>query len=238
MRRFKHNDVHHLSTLLDTHVHSSNDSLVVTEGVFSMDGDVAPLADIAIVAKDRAWLAVDDAHGIGVLGSEGQGSCSAQGVIPDVLIVTFGKAFGLSGAAILCDAATGDFLTQFARHHVYSTALPPSQAHALNHALSMIQTQNWRREKLTELKSVFNEQLKGFEQVVETSTPINPIIIGSAIKATEIALGLKNRGLGVTAIRTPTVPVNQSRLRVTLTAAHTIDQVMKLTTCLKLTLKG
>ncbi|WP_295894165.1 8-amino-7-oxononanoate synthase [uncultured Vibrio sp.] len=238
MRRFRHNDTRHLSTLLDLNEHEMSGSLVVTEGVFSMDGDVAPLYEMNNAINGRAWLAVDDAHGIGVLGSEGQGSCSAQGIKPDVLIVTFGKAFGLSGAAILCNESTGDYLTQFARHHVYSTAMPPAQAHALTHATTMIQTQHWRREKLIELKTIFNESLKDFEQVVETKTPINPIIIGRAEQATKLALELNEKGFGVTAIRTPTVPSNQSRLRVTLSAAHSIEQVTKLSSCLNTTLQG
>ncbi|MGF1721265.1 8-amino-7-oxononanoate synthase [Vibrio kyushuensis] len=233
MRRFKHNDTEHLTSLLSACENITSHRLVVTEGVFSMDGDVSPLSSIAEATKNRAWLAVDDAHGIGVLGDEGQGSCYAKGVKPNILVVTFGKAFGLSGAAILCDSDTGDYLTQFARHHVYSTAIPPSQAYALSHAITMIQTQNWRREKLTELKSVFNSRLHSFEQVIETETPINPIIVGSTENAVTAANQLNQSGFGVTAIRTPTVPVNMARLRVTLTAAHSVNQVKQLSTCLQ-----
>ncbi len=145
MKRFLHNDPQSLSKLL------TEEALVVTEGVFSMDGDLAPLADLNAVCEGKAWLAVDDAHGIGVLGEQGSGSCSHANVRPDLLVVTFGKAFGLSGAAILCSEEVGDYLTQFARHHVYSTAMPPSQAYALTHAVGMIQSQDWRREKLAEL---------------------------------------------------------------------------------------
>ncbi|MEZ8823062.1 8-amino-7-oxononanoate synthase [Vibrio amylolyticus] len=238
MRRFKHNDDSHLSSLLNLYEHNCGSSLVMTEGVFSMDGDMAPLNALNKVIGDRAWLAVDDAHGIGVLGKEGQGSCAAQDLKPNVLVVTFGKAFGLSGAAILCDASTGDYLTQFARHHVYSTAMPPSQAYALTKALEMIKTQQWRRDKLAELKSVYSENLSRFEQVIKTETPINPIIIGEAEQATKAALALNKAGFGVTAIRSPTVPSNQSRLRVTLTAAHSVDQVKSLSSCLEVTLQG
>ncbi len=103
MKRFQHNDVAHLARLLDEQV----TTLVVTEGVFSMDGDQAPLAEIQAALGSNAWLAVDDAHGVGVLGERGAGSCQAAGIKPQVLVVTFGKAFGLSGAAILCDAALG-----------------------------------------------------------------------------------------------------------------------------------
>ncbi|MGC9402675.1 8-amino-7-oxononanoate synthase [Vibrio genomosp. F10 str. 9ZC157] len=229
MRRFRHNDTDHLASLLKDPMSETANKLVVTEGVFSMDGDKAPLQSISNLIGETAWLAVDDAHGIGVLGDEGKGSCDIHQVKPNILIVTFGKAFGLSGSAILCDSDVGDYLTQFARHHVYSTAIPPAQAYALSHALHMIQTQHWRREKLFNLKSILNDQLSGFEQVIETQTPINPIIIGGCDQALSAAQKLEQLGLGVTAIRAPTVPANMSRLRITLTASHTDNQVKQLT---------
>ncbi|OEF08271.1 8-amino-7-oxononanoate synthase [Vibrio genomosp. F10] len=229
MRRFRHNDTDHLASLLKDPMSETANKLVVTEGVFSMDGDKAPLQSISNLIGETAWLAVDDAHGIGVLGDEGKGSCDIHQVKPNILIVTFGKAFGLSGSAILCDSDVGDYLTQFARHHVYSTAIPPAQAYALSHALHMIQTQHWRREKLFHLKSILNDQLSGFEQVIETQTPINPIIIGGCDQALSAAQKLEQLGLGVTAIRAPTVPANMSRLRITLTASHTDNQVKQLT---------
>ncbi|MGC9460441.1 8-amino-7-oxononanoate synthase, partial [Vibrio genomosp. F10] len=204
MRRFRHNDTDHLASLLKDPMSETANKLVVTEGVFSMDGDKAPLQSISNLIGETAWLAIDDAHGIGVLGDEGKGSCDIHQVKPNILIVTFGKAFGLSGSAILCDSDVGDYLTQFARHHVYSTAIPPAQAYALSHALHMIQTQHWRREKLFNLKSILNDQLSGFEQVIETQTPINPIIIGGCDQALSAAQNLEQLGLGVTAIRAPT----------------------------------
>ncbi|MCK6262844.1 8-amino-7-oxononanoate synthase [Vibrio sp. ZSDE26] len=233
MRRFKHNDVDQLSQMLASNSKDQLNQLVVTEGVFSMDGDTAPLSALSDAVRNRAWLAVDDAHGIGVLGGEGRGSCNAQGVQPNILVVTFGKAFGLSGAAILCDRDTGDYLTQFARHHVYSTAIPPSQAYALSHALSMIKSQQWRRDKLAELKEAFNSSLKKHTEVIETQTPICPIIIGSSEKASVAAQRLNHLGLGVTAIRPPTVPMNMARLRITLTAAHSFEQLKRLSSSLE-----
>ena len=225
MKRFKHNDVQHLESLLSR----SPQSLVVTEGVFSMDGDQAPLEDIASLTNEYdGWLAVDDAHGIGVLGERGAGSCNAAQVSPDILVVTFGKAFGLSGAAILCSSEVGDYLTQFARHHVYSTAMPPSQAFALSHACQMIQTQEWRREKLIELGGIYAEQMKGIQGFVDTKTPIKPFVIGEAQAALSIAEELKRNQIWVTAIRPPTVPVGTARLRITLTANHTQKQVNQL----------
>ncbi|MGD1392678.1 8-amino-7-oxononanoate synthase [Vibrio harveyi] len=230
MKRFKHNDIEHLSSLIS----AEDNNLVVTEGVFSMDGDCAPLADIADVTSNHdAWLAVDDAHGIGVLGESGGGSCELAAVKPEILIVTFGKAFGMSGAAILCDRATGDFLTQFARHHVYSTAIPPAQAYALTHAVSMIQEQSWRREKLTELGKVYGDNLSDLDGFVETQTSIKPFLIGESDLALQVAGACRQNGIWVTAIRPPTVPKGTSRLRITLTANHTNEQVKTLSMALK-----
>ncbi|AUV87766.1 8-amino-7-oxononanoate synthase [Vibrio campbellii] len=230
MKRFKHNDIAHLKSLLS----SEDNHLVVTEGVFSMDGDCAPLADIAEVTRSHdAWFAVDDAHGIGVLGESGGGSCELAKVKPELLIVTFGKAFGMSGAAILCDHATGDFLTQFARHHVYSTAIPPAQAYALTHAVSMIQEQSWRREKLTELNEAYRDGLQELDGFVETQTSIKPFMIGESELALQVASACRQNGIWVTAIRPPTVPKGTSRLRITLTANHTNEQIKTLSMALK-----
>ncbi len=230
MKRFKHNDIEHLKSLIN----SEDNHLVVTEGVFSMDGDCAPLSDIAEVTRSHdAWFAVDDAHGIGVLGQSGGGSCELATVKPEILIVTFGKAFGMSGAAILCDRATGDFLTQFARHHVYSTAMPPAQAYALTHAVSIVQEQSWRREKLSELSEVYRDCLSDLEGFVETQTSIKPFVIGESELALQVASACRQNGIWVTAIRPPTVPKGTSRLRITLTANHTNEQVKTLSMALK-----
>ncbi|MGV1718821.1 8-amino-7-oxononanoate synthase [Vibrio furnissii] len=229
MKRFQHNDVAHLARLLDEQV----TTLVVTEGVFSMDGDQAPLAEIQAALGSNAWLAVDDAHGVGVLGERGAGSCQAAGIKPQVLVVTFGKAFGLSGAAILCDAALGDYLTQFARHHVYSTAMPPAQAHALTHAAGMIQSEAWRRDKLAELSALYHELLCDVPGFVATQTPIKPFVLGSAQRALHIASAMRDAGLWMTAIRPPTVPSGSARLRITLTAHHTLQHIQQMADTLK-----
>lgn len=229
MKRFKHNDTQHLESLLNR----TPQSLVVTEGVFSMDGDQAPLSQISnLTNRYDSWLAIDDAHGIGVLGEKGAGSCNVAQITPDILVVTFGKAFGLSGAAILCSAELGDYLTQFARHHVYSTAMPPSQAVALSYACQMIQTQEWRREKLLELGAIYSEQMNGVEGFIDTQTPIKPFLVGEAKTALSIAEELKRDQVWVTAIRPPTVPAGTARLRITLTASHTQKQVLQLTSSL------
>ncbi len=226
MKRFKHNDTQHLESLLGRFPQS----LVVTEGVFSMDGDQAPLEHISSLTNQYdSWLVVDDAHGIGVLGDKGAGSCSAAQITPDILVVTFGKAFGLSGAAVLCSSEAGDYLTQFARHHVYSTAMPPSQAEALSRACQMIQNQEWRREKLAELGALYAEQMSGLKGFVDTQTPIKPFLIGEAQSALSIAEELKQNQVWVTAIRPPTVLAGTARLRITLTAKHSQKQILQLT---------
>ena len=228
MKRFKHNDLQHLSQLLS----GDQNALVVTEGVFSMDGDSSPLKEIHQLTRNNAWLMVDDAHGVGVLGEDGAGSCNAAGIHPEILVVTFGKAFGLSGAAILCSEEMGNYLTQFARHHVYSTAIPPAQAYAITHAVGMIQTQHWRREKLHELSQVYDELLQSADGYVETSTPIKPFILGKSQQALNVAQQLKDKGFWMTAIRPPTVPEGSARLRITLTANHSIEDITALANAL------
>ncbi|MCF7360734.1 MULTISPECIES: 8-amino-7-oxononanoate synthase [Vibrio] len=228
MKRFKHNDLQHLSQLLS----GDQNALVVTEGVFSMDGDSSPLKEIHQLTRNNAWLMVDDAHGVGVLGEDGAGSCNAAGIHPEILVVTFGKAFGLSGAAILCSEEMGNYLTQFARHHVYSTAIPPAQAYAITHAVGMIQTQHWRREKLHELSQVYDELLQSADGYVATSTPIKPFILGKSQQALNVARQLKDKGFWMTAIRPPTVPEGSARLRITLTANHSIEDITALANAL------
>ncbi|HAV6899067.1 TPA: 8-amino-7-oxononanoate synthase [Vibrio vulnificus] len=226
MKRFKHNDLSSLEGLLKQ---ASSPKLIVTEGVFSMDGDRSPIAQIALLAaQHNAALMVDDAHGIGVLGEEGRGSCEEVGIKPDILVVTFGKAFGLSGAAVLTDQATGDYFTQLARHHVYSTSIPPAQAFALTHAIEMIRQQSWRREKLHELQQQFDALLGEHSSFVATATPIKPWILGDSQTALNVATRCREQGIWLTAIRPPTVPQNSARLRITLSANHKKEHVQTL----------
>ena len=231
MKRFKHNDIEHAASLIKP----DTPSLLVTEGVFSMDGDLAPLAKLTRLLKEHhnSALMVDDAHGVGVLGHDGSGSCQLAGIKPDILVVTFGKAFGMAGAAVLCSASMGDYLTQLARHHVYSTAMPPAQAYALSHAVTIIQTQHWRRDKLKELQNEYQHQIGHLKQFVITSTPIKPLIIGDSSKVVKAALEMKKHGIWLTAIRPPTVPDASARLRITLTSNHSKEHVSTLCRTLK-----
>lgn len=225
MKRFAHNDVGQLQKLLQ----GSSDALVVTEGVFSMDGDQAPLDEIKrLSAAHDAWLMVDDAHGLGVVGPEGQGSCSLAGIKPDLLVVTFGKALGMAGAAVLCSQDTADFLHQFARHYVYSTAMPPAQAATLVHAIKKARYEQWRRDKLLELDACYQEQMSELQGYVATQTSIKPFIIGSSGDAMYVSRSLQASGHWVSAIRPPTVPAYSARIRITLSASHTIKQITAL----------
>lgn len=230
LRRFAHNDVQQLSELLGKPL--AGQQLVVTEGVFSMDGDSAPLAAIAEATRAAdGWLLVDDAHGIGVVGEEGRGSCHAQNVRPELLVVTFGKAFGVSGAAVLCDDALADYLLQFARHLIYSTAMPSAQAVALSAALAVIRSDDGqqRREKLARHVAQFRDGMATFPGTLSASrSAIQPLIVGDNGRALRLAARLREQGCWATAIRPPTVPAGSARLRLTLTAAHDATDISRL----------
>jgi 8-amino-7-oxononanoate synthase len=230
LRRFAHNDATHLATLLAKPI--GGEQLVVTEGVFSMDGDSAPLADIARVTRQaNGWLMVDDAHGIGVCGDEGRGSCDVHQITPDILIVTFGKGIGVSGAAVLCSASLADYLTQFARHLIYSTSMPPAQAAAISASLAVIRSEEGaqRRHKLNALIAQFRAGAKAQNLAVTASdSAIQPLIVGENSRTLELAAQLRANGCWVTAIRPPTVPPGTARLRLTLTAAHEPEDIEQL----------
>ncbi|UJD93989.1 8-amino-7-oxononanoate synthase [Lelliottia amnigena] len=232
LRRFAHNDASQLNTLLEKPC--DGQQLVVTEGVFSMDGDSAPLSDVQATAqRHNAWLLVDDAHGIGVLGDEGRGSAFSQHVQPEVLVVTFGKGFGVSGAAVLCSDSVADYLLQFARHLIYSTSMPPAQAVALQAALKVIRSDDGeqRRQTLAALIQRFRAGVRDLPyQTTDSHSAIQPLIVGENSRALTLAQQLRQRNMWVTAIRPPTVPVGTARLRLTLTAAHQtqdIDNVLE-----------
>ena len=230
MKRFAHNDMAALHQQLSKiKVEVDTAALVVTEGVFSMDGDCSPLASLRqITDLHQSWLMVDDAHGCGVLGDTGQGSCHLAGIKADILVITFGKAFGIQGAAVLCSQDTAEYLIQFARHYIYSTAMPPAQAVALSRACSLIQTQSWRREKLQALSGDLDHHLDSNIDLMPTITPIKPIIIGDSSQTMVIADQLQLRGIKVGAIRPPTVPRHSARLRITLTANHNETDIHQL----------
>ncbi|CAO97311.1 8-amino-7-oxononanoate synthase [Erwinia tasmaniensis] len=220
LRRFGHNQPSALAKLLAAE--GEGETLVVTEGIFSMDGDRAALKPIHQLARDRdGWLLVDDAHGVGVCGEQGRGSCWQQGVQPELLIVTFGKAFGVSGAALLCSDATAEYLLQFARHLIYSTAMPPAQACAIQAALGCVQQGDDLRQRLAANITRFRQGARGLRgQLASSDSAIQPLIVGDEQKVLGLARRLRDRRCWVTAIRPPTVPPGTSRLRITLSAAH------------------
>ncbi len=234
LRRFAHNQPDHLAQLLAKPCAGA--TMVFTEGVFSMDGDQAPLPALAALAQQHdALFVVDDAHGVGVLGPEGRGSCAAQGVRPDVLVLTFGKAFGLSGAAILCNEATAEYLIQYARHYVYSTAMPAFQAALLSDALAKLRFDSEPRQRLQHIIHYFHTQWAQAQvplrlRLLPSQTAIQPVLIGSSDETLRVAARLRAQGLWLGAIRPPTVPPQQGRLRLTLTALHSeadIDALVK-----------
>ena len=227
LRRFAHNDATQLNVLLEKPCQGQQ--LVVTEGVFSMDGDSAPLGELHTAARQHnAWLLVDDAHGVSVLGEEGRGSAASQNVQPELLVVTFGKGFGISGAAVLCSESVADYLLQFARHLIYSTSMPPAQAVALLEALQVIRSDEGqqRRQMLAAHIQRFRAGMRELSwRMTDSQSAIQPLIVGENGRALRLAQQLRERGMWVTAIRPPTVPAGTARLRLTLTTAHCVQDI-------------
>jgi 8-amino-7-oxononanoate synthase len=209
---------------------ATGQGLVVTDGVFSMDGDIAPLAGLAAVcAEHRAWLMVDDAHGVGVLGESGAGSVAEAGLAQErvpIVMGTLGKALGTAGAFVAGSEALIESLVQFARPYVYTTASPPSIAEATRASLRICREEGWRRDRLQGLVARFRHGAARIGlALAESRTPIQPILLGDSARAQRWSQALARQGILLTAIRPPTVPEGTARLRVTLTAAHTNAQV-------------
>ncbi len=235
--RYPHGDLNRLSALL---ANAAGDQLrlVVTDGVFSMDGDVAPLAELLDLAEHhKAVVMVDDAHGFGVLGSRGGGLAEAvreQGHVVDenrlpILVGTFGKAFGTAGAFVAGSEELIEALIQFCRPYIYTTALPPAVAEATRCSLRLIQNEGWRREHLQRLVAAFRQRCGALGLVLtESFTPVQGLLLGSAETAINISRELESRGILVTAIRPPTVPQGTARLRITFSATHTMAQLQQL----------
>ena len=249
-KRYRHADVAHLDSQLNG---PWGRSLIVTDGVFSMDGDFAPLPELAALAKaKKAWLMVDDAHGLGGLGHKGGGLVAHYGLTQQhvpVLMGTLGKGFGTFGAFIAGSETLIETLIQKARSYIFTTALPPAVAEATRASLKRVIADDWRRERLKSLASRFRtgaEQL-GLECVqttvaTEASEPlwsaIQPIIIGDSQQTVTISERLLASGFLVSAIRPPTVPKGSARLRVTLSALHEEQQVDQLLTALEKAMLG
>lgn len=223
--RFKHNDMESLETNLQNKCSQQAPKLVVTEGVFSMDGDCADLGTSKTLAsKYQAWLMLDDAHGIGIKGDQGQGSFVAQGLNvtdTDIHVITFGKAIGSQGAAVIADKEVIEYLANFSREYIYSTHLSPLQAQATLHNVTLLQSQAWRREKLAENIALFRQLAMSLPfQLLPSDSAIQPVIIGAEATTMNIANKLKCHGIWPGAMRYPTVVKGQARLRLTITAHH------------------
>ena len=223
LRRYRHADPTHRGERL---ADAKGRRLVVTDGVFSMDGDIAPLAGLAErCARHEAWLMVDDAHGLGVIGPGGRGSVAAAGLDPDsvpILVGTLGKAFGTAGAFVAGSRALIETLIQQARSYVYTTALPPAVAEATRASVRLCREEPWRRDRLVELVGRLRRGIGGLGlPLLPSQTPIQPILLGETVEATRWSEALLRRGILVSAIRPPTVPKGRARLRITLSAVHT-----------------
>jgi len=231
IHRYPHNDMQALAHLLANS--KAQHKLIITDGIFSMDGDMADLANIVQLAKTyEAWVMVDDAHGLGVIGKTGRGSLEMYDLGEDdvpVLMGTLGKAFGVFGAFVAGSQLLIEALIQSARSYIYTTALPPVLAEAVRTSLVIAEKESWRRQHLDELISYFRTAAaKRQIPLMESLTPIQPIILGETEKALAVNRALYERGIIVTAIRPPTVPQGTARLRITLSALHQRAQIDRL----------
>jgi 8-amino-7-oxononanoate synthase len=223
LKRYRHANVEGAARQLATAGNAP--ALLATDGVFSMDGDVAPLrAFAALCAREGTTLMVDDAHGLGVLGAHGAGSVVEAGLsqtdVP-VLMATLGKALGGSGAFVAGSAALVEGFTQFARTYVFTTALPPARAAATRAAVRIARREDWRREKLSKLIARFRAGARQLGlPLADSRTPIQPILLNDADATMHAAAELEGAGVLVGAIRPPSVPAGSARLRVTLSAGH------------------
>ena len=238
-KRYKHNNMQQLDYLLEQSTASRK--LIVTDGVFSMDGDLAPLPEMsAVAAQHSGWLMVDDAHGVGVLGATGAGIVEQQGLTVEqvpILMGTLGKSFGTFGAFVAGSEALIETLIQFARTYIYTTALPPAIAAASSASLQLVRREHWRREHLQQLIQRFRDgaQQLGL-QLMDSQTPIQPLLINNDQLVMEVNQQLRSRGFMVGAIRPPTVPAGSGRLRITLSASHSNQQIDQLLDALQVCL--
>lgn len=224
---FRHRDAEHLESLLRAHRGSAVRALIVTDSLFSMDGDRAPLRELATLARDHdAGLLVDEAHALGVFGSGGRGLSAEAGVVPDVLIGTLGKSFGVSGAYAAGSAEVVSYIRNRARSFVYSTAPPPPIARAALVAIPLVEGADDRRRALLDHAAQLRRGLQalGFD-VPDRESQIIPVLIGENDRTMQLSAELLDRGVFVQGIRPPTVPAGSARLRLTAMATHRPEQI-------------
>jgi len=235
LNRYGHADATDLAARLD--ISDSEAKLVVTDGVFSMDGDLAPLPELVQACQKKdAWLMVDDAHGIGTVGSQGRGCLEHYQLNTEavpILVGTLGKAFGTFGAFIAGSETLIESLIQQARSYIYTTALPPAVAEATRASLRLIQAESWRREKLQHLVKRFRQGASELDlPLMNSFTPIQPLVLGDTARALTVSQRLREQGFLVSAIRPPTVPEGTARLRITFSAEHEEAHVDRLLSAL------
>jgi len=227
LHRYTHGDINSLQQRLSAA--DKGNRLLVTDGVFSMDGDIAPLPELVRHTQDESIaLLVDDAHGFGVMGTHGRGSADHLGCHDDVdiLVGTLGKAFGTFGAFVAGSEELVETLIQKARSYIYTTALPPAIAEATRTSLRLVERADDRREKLQQLIKRFRQGATQLGMTLSDSqTPIQPLVIGDAAQAMRMSERLVQAGILITAIRPPTVPEGSARLRITFSATHTEQDV-------------
>lgn len=230
--RYPHADM----SMLHKRLHNAataKHKLIVSDGVFSMDGDLASLpAMMALAKQHRAAVLLDDAHGFGVLGREGRGTVSHFDIAPTdapIVVGTLGKALGTGGAFVAANESVIETLVQQARSYVYTTAQPPAVAAATLASLKLVQQESWRRDKLQSLIQQFRQgaQQLGLK-LMDSFTPIQPVLLGDELTALEVGKQLEQQGILVGVIRPPTVPKNTARLRITLSAEHSENDVTRL----------
>ena len=230
---YPHADAAALEQLLSTHRRAHRRALIVTDGLFSMDGDVAPLPALTdLASRYDAWTYVDDAHGVGATGPEGRGTAAALGVAADVdvLVGTLGKAFGAAGAFVLGSSTLHAYLINRARSFVFSTAPMPAQAAAAREGLRVVRAEPERLARLARNAVSLRATLAslGIHCPGEPASHIVPVMIGDAERTAAVGAALRDRGFAVGAIRPPTVPIGTSRLRISVSAAHTHEQIVDL----------
>ncbi|MBF0330928.1 MAG: 8-amino-7-oxononanoate synthase [Candidatus Omnitrophica bacterium] len=230
LHRYAHKDMNSLEGMLQK-ASPAGRKLIITDTVFSMDGDVAPLKDIAALAKKYgAWLMVDEAHAFGVLGPTGAGLVEAEGLGDEVHVQmgTLSKAAGAYGAYAAGSLELKEYLLNTARSFIFTTALPPAVAGAALCALRIMREESWRRERVLANAVLMREGLSalGFD-TLKSVTPVIPVMIKDAALAAAMSARLLDQGMFVAAIRPPTVPAHTARLRVTVTAAHTVEDIAR-----------
>lgn len=230
VKRYRHGDMEQLARSLEQT--KSGRKLIITDAVFSMDGDIAPLREmLALCERHDAWLYVDDAHGFGVLGERGRGSLAHFGIESSRIIymATLGKAAGVSGAFVAAEQVVIDTLINHANSYVYTTATPPALSSALQQSLQLIEQGDERRAHLQHLVARLRNGLAGLPwALMESDTAIQPLLIGDNQRALELSAALREQGIWVAAIRPPTVPQGTARLRITLSAEHGESDVDRL----------